>query len=495
MSWALWGLLAAALAVRLPGIARPLLGPFATKNVVYAMIARNWSLGRAPAWLPTLDCLVGGERSLHLVEFPVSAYLSGSLWRAFGGGLDVWGRATAIGFSVTAIGLLFLLVRRSHSQSAALAAAAVLAFSPVSIIYGQSFMLEASLVCFALATLWSAQCWADGRRWRWLALAAIFFALMLLTKVYMIVLLLPLAVIVWRRDEQSSRHTPCVVTSDSTRCVPATITAGLLAILPAAGWYLYVLAAPGQPLADHVFYSARQSADAHALPIPLLASAEFYRQVFSDLCGVALTPVGFGLALIGLANRQWRRHLAWLSSMALLVFLLPRKFAEMNYYYLVILPPLCVLAGLGWERLLGAPWFPRWGAVALVFVAVLCSAGLTIGPAFITPLSDRAVFAAGRTIQQFAPVDEPVIAMHGSSPDLLYYCDRPGWALAPGKPDLAARIEDCRRQGARWLVLVDKPGGNAAVCEPALSRAATVHRGDGFRIYRLDRSPMQAGNP
>ena len=98
--------------VRLPGIGRPLLGSFATKNVVYGMIARNWVQRDAPLWYPTLDVLRGGHRSLHMVEFPVSAYLSGGLWHVLGGSLDVWGRATAMGFSMASVAGLFLLVRR-----------------------------------------------------------------------------------------------------------------------------------------------------------------------------------------------------------------------------------------------------------------------------------------------------------------------------------------------------------------------------------------------
>ena len=56
------------------------------KNAVNAMMARNWATGRAPAWLPTLDCLAGDERSLHLLELPLSAYVSGALWLLLGSG-------------------------------------------------------------------------------------------------------------------------------------------------------------------------------------------------------------------------------------------------------------------------------------------------------------------------------------------------------------------------------------------------------------------------
>ena len=79
------GLLLLTLCTRLIAVNKPLLGNFATKNVVYAMIARNWAQGRATLWYPTLDCLCGTHRGLHMLEFPVSAYLSGWLWKTFGG--------------------------------------------------------------------------------------------------------------------------------------------------------------------------------------------------------------------------------------------------------------------------------------------------------------------------------------------------------------------------------------------------------------------------
>src|SRR5437764_8530605 len=87
---ALLALLAFTAGIRSLAVTRPLLGNFAVKNVVYAMMARNWATGRAPAWRPTVDCLAGGERSLHLLELPVSAYVSGSLWLLLGGSLEVW---------------------------------------------------------------------------------------------------------------------------------------------------------------------------------------------------------------------------------------------------------------------------------------------------------------------------------------------------------------------------------------------------------------------
>lgn len=470
-----WALLALTAGLRSPGLGRPLLGTFATKNVVYAMIARNWALGNASPWYPTLDCLAGAQRAWHLVEFPVSAYLTAWLWALLGGSLDVWGRATSVLFSVGSVALLFVFVRRRHGQGAATAAALALALAPVSIIYGQSFMLEASLVLWTMATFYTLDRWLDRGRAPWLVLAGVCFALLLLTKIYMLVLVLPLALSFFGSDRRLCRA--------SRRCLAVV---ALLAVLPAAAWYTfaYCTASPDGPFAQRVFYSVRQSTRAHWPPHPLLWSPEFYGQVLDDLSGVALTPIGFVLLWFGLLHRRWRAYVPWLLAMVLLVFALPRKFDEMNYYYLPVLPPLCIMVGLGWEVILARLRPGRTAVAALLLGALAFSLRYAARPAFVTPREDRPVLPAARALGQLAEEQEPVVTMHGTGIDLLYYCGRPGWAVGPDDPQLAAKLRTYRRHGARYLVVVGP--------RPPM-RLKPVTRGEGFRIYRLPAASAPRG--
>ncbi len=481
---ALFGLLALTAAVRLPAITRPLLGNFATKNVIHAMIARNWVQGRAGVLYPTLDCLVGGRRSLHMLEFSVSAYLTGGLWGLFGGSLDVWGRATSVAFSVASAAVLFLLVRRWHGTTAALGAGLILALSPISIIYGQSFMLDASLVFFTVATFYGLDRWLDGGRRAWLLAAGFCFALLLLTKVYMVVLLLPLGVMVLFGDRSVSRPSTEEPARRPSR-VLAVVAAGL-AVLPVALWCVHALrtAAPGSEHAAHIYSCLQGNAEAYRPPDPLLRTPDFYRQLLDDLTGVILTPLGFVLLLAGFLDRAWRRHAAWLLAMMVLVAALPRKFHDMNYYYMAVLPPLCVVAGLGWQVAWERLQPGRIAAVGLLLVALLLSMRYAFKPAFVTPEEDRAVVAAGQAIQELTAEEEPIVTMHGTAIDLLYYANRPGWALDPETADLGAVLEDCRRGGARFLVVA---GCEAASGElEALDAYELVLGGDGFRILALE---------
>jgi len=489
---ALFLVLLIALAVRLVAVGRPLLANFATRDVVHAMMARNLVEGRASFWLPRVDCLCGGQRGLHLVELPLSAYLAGGLWKTLGGSLDVWGRVVSIGFSVAAVAVLFDLVRRRYGHSAGLGAAAVLALSPVAVIYGQHFMLESSVVFFSVATIDALDRWLSGRRAAWLAVAAAAFALLVMTKIYMLVLFLPIGYMSfvegdgtgasgvlpapWGRRGRDAR---------GTRLLVGTLF--VLAALPAIAWVAYVMhvASPGGRLSEEVYYSLSNSADAHPLPHPLLAQAAFYRRLFDDLAGVVLTPVAFMLPLIGLLDRAWRRWAVWLAAMGLLVVLIPRKFFEMNYYWLVALPPLAIMAGLGWAYLAERLRPSRAATAILLVVALAASLRYAAGPLLCVPEEDRAVLPAAEIVRGLAAEGEPVATIHGSGIDLLYYCDRPGWALEPDDPALANRLAECRRWGAKLLVIVDVDRPKSPDQEGDWAKAKPIAKGDGFRVYKV----------
>ena len=97
-------------------------------------------------------------------------------------------------------------------------------------------------------------------------------------------------------------------------------------------------------------------------------------------------------------------------------------------------------------------------------------------------------------MQSLAAEDEPVVTMHGTAIDLLYYCDRPGWAVSPEAEDLESQLSEYRRLGARYLVAT----GPAARGLPALAKLPTAIQGDGFAVYRLVQTPKgrpEGGRP
>ncbi|HEX5447082.1 MAG TPA: glycosyltransferase family 39 protein, partial [Pirellulales bacterium] len=613
--WRVWtGILSVVLltvVLRMPGIARPLVGNFATKSATYAMVARNWALGRAPVWRPTTDCMAGGDRGWHLLEVPVAAYMAGAGWAIGGGSLDLWGRAMSTAFSAASVVLIFLLISRWHSRSAAYAAALTLALSPVSIIFGQSFMLEASVVCLTLLTLLTCELCVATKRIVWLLVAAASFALLTQTKIYMLVLLLPLAAIAWRRrpngenDSRGSRNVSAlprsasldISNSDPIRLVriggrdgelevagqtdrrphPACLDgesdsgwlvspiqssspsrqAGwgrgnrsflrladhllhhrgkldgvesvcakiaseahslhllacasgwcrltnhprwsgmvlgvgvmILASLPAVAWCLAAMhaACPDHPQSVRVFDSLYRSTTVHAWPHPLLANGRFYAGLLYNVAMFGVGPLAMPLAAVGLMSREGHRHRAWLAAMLLLVAALPAKFHELQYYLLIVVPPLAVLTGVGWECIRRRLQLSQTAVACCVLAWACLSMRLALRPAFITPEEDRAVTAAGAALRNVATAGEPVATMHGASSDLLYYCDRPGWALSSNDGHVLEKLEQCRRQGARWLVVADLQSFRGSPCARELAALPIVRKGDDYRVFCLSKS-------
>lgn len=501
---ALLAIVVLAAAVRAGGLTRPLVGHYATKNAVYAMVARQWALGEAPWDRPTLDVLQGGQRAWHLLEVPWPAYVAGFGWRHVGGSLDAWGRSVSLICSLGSVVVGAWLAWRWHGPTAAMGTALVLAFSPVAIIFGQCFMLEAAVVFAALGAVGlvdeaarltaaaanqrAATVDATRGAWRssaagalglWLAAGGV-LALLWLLKCYMLVLLAPLAAVAAERLRGGSR-------SARWGGAAALGLVSFLAAVPAALWIGDVFRVSADPAtAGRVYYSLADSAGAHAWGSPLLASGAFYRGLFDTLCGPVLTPLGVGLCLLGLTARGAWRHAAWLLAGAALVLALPRKFDEMLYYHLLLLPPLAFIAGLGWQRLVehvGPSWRVQSAWVA---VAVVIALRYAAGPAYATPEEDRAVIRAAEAARNLAAPGEPIATLHGSTLDLLYYMDRPGWALAAGDPRLVERLNAIRREGGRWLVVAGvEPSAGDGLWSELAARFAERQRGEGWRVYDL----------
>lgn len=481
-SWWIAAVTTAAVAVRLIGVTQPLVGTFATKHCVYAMIARNWAEGRAEFWQPTLDCLApaSDERAWHLMEWPASAFVAACGYRWFGGDLDVWGRGVSIFCMAAATVLSYLLARRWFGEAAARATSLVIAFAPIGVIYGRGFMLEPSLVALSFATLYAFDRWCRGGSAWWLLPAGAAFALAMLTKFYMVLLCLGLFVSIWRHRPTSRIYQaaiPCLT---------------VIALLPLTAWF-YWLTTVSPVYGRASEYHPETRADVHGIPHSLLADPSYFVGVLGNLATVTLTPLGLLLAVVGLTDRRARWLLPWFGLSCGLLFLLPLKFHVANYYYLNLLAPAALLVGLGWQSAVERFAPSAKLTTALVACSLLIAARYAIGPTWRVHEEDRAVLAAAEELQALAAVEEPVATLHGSTLDLLYYCDRRGWALDAGDQHAELRLQLAVEHGAKRLVVVHP--AHLAKNERLtrwLSLRPLERSGDDWQIYRLDGPPQQS---
>jgi len=485
----LFAILLVTLLMRAPGFDRPLLGHFGTKSAVYGMIARNLAEGRAGFFEPTLDLLKGGQRSLHMLELPLPAYFVGGCWRLFGGSLDAWGRGFSIAWSIAGVALMYSFMRRRHGEVAAIGSSAALAMSPVGIIFGQSFQLESALPALSLGALVALDRYLEAGRLRWLAVATLCAAMLFLTKIFMVLLLVPLAWLVWERRPSPSRSL-------------GLLAVGVFSVVPAALWYGYAYRAAQGDFAfpvERLYYSVHDSAAVHGFPHPLLSTGAFYLRLTKDLLGPVLTPVGCLLFAWGVCRGRDRLCVAWLAGVALLVLALPRKFHEMSYYWVGMLPVFCAFAGLGVAKLC-AERSTRPGVRPILFAGsvlwLALSFKLAYVPAFVTPAEDISVMAAAEKVRLYSPPESRIVTVHGTSLSLLYHCDRPGWVweIRPADPALnvptiARQLDAYRNQGAEWLVIADGWLLASPVWQEGTSSLEHVSSGPGFAVYRMSPAP------
>jgi hypothetical protein len=476
-------LVLAAILVRVPGIDRPLVGNFATKSAVYAMIARNWALDRAPLSRPTIDLAAGDERAWHLMEWPVPAYAAAVGWRTFGGSLDAWGRGISIFCSAAAVALAWLYVRRRLGDAAALVAAGVIAFSPVSVVYGQCFMLEAPLMMLLLLVLYSFErgltAENSSRSAAWFLVSGLAFSAAVATKVYMLMLVPVLVVCVWEQARATAGNVPRWATA---------LAILFLTAFPTALWYADVLSisTSAAAAADH---HPLDRATVHGIPHPLLFEAKFYARLAADFATHVLTPIGLLCVGAGLAlgrKSLSSTHVALIAVSVLLVVALPLKFYAANYYYVVLLPAAAIATAAAWRALQMRYGFSARTQAAWVVVAIGLAARYAIGPAFVTPPADRSVEVAAAAARDSSTPDEPVATLHGSGVDLLYYCDRRGWALNADSPKFADSLQAAVDGGAKLLVVADlKTAYRTPTTQAVLQALPLVDEGDDWRLLAL----------
>ena len=100
---------------------------------------------------PTLDVLVAGKASLHIVEFPWPAYVTAVFEKCWPLGFEMWGRLLSMALMPLFFYFYFSFLKElAHDEEKAGHAAFFACLSPAALIYFQSFQMDAwALTCLA----------------------------------------------------------------------------------------------------------------------------------------------------------------------------------------------------------------------------------------------------------------------------------------------------------------------------------------------------------
>lgn len=427
-----------ALALRLPGIAAPLLDYHSWRQADTAAIARNFVASGYDLLHPQVDW--GGETAGYVEsEFPLYSFTLALL-----GAQPVAGRLISALASSAAVVFLWLLARPGGAR-VAVTAALTLALMPFAIYFGRTVMPDSLMLMLAAGALWAVRRWLLGpNRGRFL-LAVALCALAPLAKTPNLVLLAPPLAYLVLAARPAPRRWPLV----------AVLALGFA--LPALLWTRYAATLPSDPRLS--FGIGEKLFD-----LRLLTDPAFYILLATWAATNVLAVVGVPFALVGLLRPaqspfRWLPHM-WLAGVLLFLLAGAAGVVGQDYYILPLAGPLAWLVGHGVMRVHNAlaAWKPQWPVAArwmpVIGLFVLLAG---ISAAKLVPLYRTADFyqTLGQRIDLALPPGERVGVIAPAVSEILYYGKRKGWRLDPGvivpgglsslRPDL----------GVRYVVIAD----------------------------------------
>lgn len=412
-------ILFASLFLRLVGVTRPLLGNFSSVQCIYAMMARNYRDFSWNLFVPRLDVLMQGEPGIRLLDLPLISYGVALLSKVTFLPIDWSGRLWSGIFSILSLFVFVKVFRHWFSEKVTLLAVFFFAFSPLSIVYGQSFQTDATSVFFLLVSILFLQKSKDQKIFFFLSSAMMCVVLML--RIQFIFMYPVFLFLIWDFKRSFLKN------------AMAVFVFGLISSAPLFLWNLYIYQFIQQDI-EHVIMSIYHQLGTKTYSSYKPWSAFFVLHAAGHFFRLVLNPLGAAFCLWGLFSAvkvkgEWQVKV-WFGFMLLMLCFLSKKAIDMNYYWLGIMIPSSVLAAKAFFMLLQRSWFERNQKLfltAFCSVFILASLRFAGGAAYLTPAVDQHVIEASRALKKYVEPSDLVVAANGSNLNLLFYTGQKGW--------------------------------------------------------------------
>lgn len=380
-----------------------------------------------------LSNIPSGEDNLEgyrMVEFPFYNLISAAVTKlhpAFD--VVVASRLVSIIFSLITMVTLYALVKHtSQNALAALLAAAFFGFLPYSIFYSRSILPEPTAVMFSVVSVYSFIRWLTGTAVTktknpsittgigWYILSLITFAMALLVK--------PTAIFI----------APVFVATALFRYSWKAIMQPLLwlflvTLVPLAVWRWWI---------QH--YPAGIPASAWLLNgNGIRLRPAWWRWLFADRIarlifgywGVVFLAVGSVVKAPSKERLLDSISLSWAVGMGLYLVVFATGNVQHDYYQIIIIPLLALLAGRGVAWLLqhheGLYRWLSYGMVALVAGLMMLFSWYEVSGYF--NINNPAIVEAGKAVDQLTPPNAKIIAPYQGDTAFLFQTNRRGWPL------------------------------------------------------------------
>lgn len=438
-------LLLVAVLVRLPGLANPPTDIHHVRQSDTASIARNMARDGIDLLNPRIDW-AGPEAGTVESELPLYNALVALGWSRSGPRSAagwVWARLLSL-LAWFGGGLALLLWVRRRLPGPAWPCLVLYALSPLAVAFSRNVQPDALAVCLLLFALERADAASDREgagAWAGLLLAGLLGALAIAVKATVLpfVLLAPL-ILVSRRREAAG---------------PAVALVSLLALVPAGAWYWHAHASLGAEGASFGFWGG----EAHKWGGPLAwIRLTSWRPIGGSFVVHVATPLGLAAVALGVSRArdvaELRLFVAALVAAAASVVVVTEGFALHNYYQLVFVPFLSVLAGVGGVEALA--WLRGDDAgrrvAVLALIVVLGGWTLLSGQAFVREAvrTEVRIETTGRALQALVPPGRAVLVVDRHPQSVLFAADRRGFHRT--RTTMAEALA-LREAGAEYLYL------------------------------------------
>lgn len=385
------------------GLTRPFLGNFASYQLMMADVAK-FILMKGPqaiVW-PTTFVSTSGEPGLVLMNFWAPAVIAATLFKLFGLSIVFWGRFQMIIFAVLATWFLYLFVKEKWGEHVALWSAFIFNLSPLTTIYGQSFMNDMPALFLTFLAFYLVS------REKNLAAGLVTGALITL-RIHLGVLLLPLSLLT--KKNLSALWIPAAVIS-----------------LAWYGW-IYWASRHGGDVFMSLFPQLEMYGEGN--PFHLFLTLDFYRQLFYYSVRL-LTPIGIVILPFALWDDFRKKENGilfwWLFALAISVLALPKKYNDHNFYLWHWIAPLSIILAGYLDKIFEKTksWRVAW--IVLGAAAIFLNVFFAYKPAFVTPREDQKILSLAKAIQKMtSPEDRIIVATPKPRVEYIPLAERIGW--------------------------------------------------------------------
>lgn len=419
------------------------------------------------------------------MEFPVMQWVMAAAYRAFGENV-VWMRLISWLIGVWAVWGMFSLARDLFRDDfVALACAWAFQFSPLIFYYSVNPLPDNLALAAGIWSLAAYLRYYRTERMGYLWLSAAYLGLSVLAKLpFVVFIALPASGV--GLAALRSRFA-------NWRVLLSGALAFVLALLPAAAWYITVIPTwTGNGVVAGILNATPDELRG------LFGIAGYH--LASTLPELILNYGSVGFFAIGLVllwQARLRRHplmlpflLLWAGVMAYFIFELHLIGRAHDYYLFPFVPGVFLLVGLGiqWLARQSRPWLRGFVWVALVILPL--TAALRTYSRWAKPGFPVELLTEAEVLRKAVPDDAKVIAGHDLSPHIFpYHLRKRGWTFDADHFDMQ-RIKYCIQRGAQFLYL-SKASADRVDFSPVVQ--SMVLETTGFQVFALKTPEMLDG--